>query len=122
MRSPEVRAVISAITLLASTYYVVAEPVAEPTAQSTNLALNPLVDKGCYSSADGLYDQGKYTYQSSGYCQQVCVSGGYPVMALWKGSDCLCGHTLPPDSAKTDNSNCNTPCDGYNIDMCMSRA
>jgi cell wall integrity and stress response component len=118
MQPFEISAVLSAITLLLSAYYVAAEPVAEPAPQSTGLHLNALVDEGCYSSADGLADQGSYTFQSSGHCQELCAGGGYSVMALWKGSNCLCGNALPPDSAKTDNSSCNTPCDGYDIDTC----
>jgi cell wall integrity and stress response component len=39
-------------------------------------------------------------------------------MALWKGSDCLCGNALPPDSTQTDGSNCNNPCDGWPQDTC----
>ncbi|KAL8912251.1 MAG: hypothetical protein Q9171_002706 [Xanthocarpia ochracea] len=50
--------------------------------------MKPSVLKGCYSSADGFLDQGSYTYQSPGYCQEQCVKLNKPVMALVAGSDC----------------------------------
>lgn len=111
------KAVLSASTLLLSTRHTVADPVAAP--EPTTLALKTMSKKGCYSSSQGFTDQGSYTFQSSGYCQQLCVGKGFPVMALWKGSDCLCGNALPPDSAQTDTDNCNTPCDGWPQDTCM---
>lgn len=74
--------------------------------------------KGCYNSAKGLVDQGKYTYQSSGYCQNKCLDENKPVFALWKGSNCLCGSELPPDSDKVSKSQCNVKCDGWPQDMC----
>lgn len=110
------KAVLSASTLLLSTRHTVADPVAAP--EPTTLALKTMSKKGCYSSSQGFTDQGSYTFQSSGYCQQLCVGKGFPVMALWKGSDCLCGNALPPDSAQTDTDNCNTPCDGWPQDTC----
>ncbi|KAL2216222.1 WSC domain-containing protein [Thermoascus aurantiacus ATCC 26904] len=85
-----------------------------------DLQLKAMTAKGCYkaSGSSMLTDQGPYTFQSSGWCQKTCVAKGYPVMALWKGSNCLCGNELPPDSAKTSDSDCNTPCDGWPQDMC----
>ncbi|OXV09179.1 hypothetical protein Egran_03064 [Elaphomyces granulatus] len=112
------KAVLSASTLLLSTRHTVADPVAAPEPVPTTLALKTMSKKGCYSSSQGFTDQGSWTYQSSGYCQQLCVGKGFPVMALWKGSDCLCGNALPPDSAQTDNNNCNAPCDGWPQDTC----
>lgn len=86
-----------------------------------DLQLKAMTAKGCYKASGStmLTDQGPYTFQSSGWCQKTCVAKGYPVMALWKGSNCLCGNELPPDSAKTSDSDCNTPCDGWPQDMCM---
>ena len=39
-------------------------------------------------------------------------------MATTDGSTCLCGNELPPDSAKVDESKCDTPCNGYDIEKC----
>lgn len=39
-------------------------------------------------------------------------------MATTEGSTCLCGNELPPESAKVDESKCNAPCDGYDIENC----
>lgn len=74
--------------------------------------------KGCYSSSQGLEDQGTYTYQSTGWCEDHCKGKGKEVAALWKGSHCLCGSELPPESAKVDKSKCDVTCDGYPADMC----
>jgi len=102
------RAVLSASILLLSIRHTVV----------ATAPLKTMTSKGCYSSSQGFNDQGSYTFQSSGYCQNLCVQKGFPVMALWKGSNCLCGNALPPDSAQTDNNNCNNPCDGWPQDTC----
>ena len=80
--------------------------------------------KGCYSlpagvTYQGFIDQGSYSFQSLGYCQGLCVPQGLPVMALWKGSDCLCGNAMPPNSIQIDDFDCNIPCDGWPQDTCM---
>lgn len=74
--------------------------------------------KGCYSSTAGMTDKGKYTFQSSGYCQQQCQKDGSKVFALWKGSNCLCGDKLPPESDKVSKDKCDVTCDGWPQDMC----
>ncbi|KAL1998486.1 hypothetical protein VTN02DRAFT_6086 [Thermoascus thermophilus] len=80
--------------------------------------MRAMTAEGCYKSSEGLTDQGPYTYQSSGWCQKTCYEKNFSVMALWKGSNCLCGNELPPDNAKTSDDACNTPCDGWPQDMC----
>ncbi|KAL8972497.1 MAG: hypothetical protein Q9183_000527 [Haloplaca sp. 2 TL-2023] len=74
--------------------------------------------KGCFSSADGFEDQGSYTYQSPGYCQEQCVGINKPVMALAGGSNCWCGDLLPVASNKVSDSDCSTECQGYPDDKC----
>lgn len=86
---------------------------------STTLA-QELVDEGCYSSSDPLKDQGIYTFQSSGYCKDLCVNLTQPVMALSKGSNCYCGDYIPVASSKVSDSKCNTKCNGYPQETCES--
>lgn len=86
--------------------------------------LLPVVDarmkfEGCYSSAGGLSDKTKFTYQSSGWCQQHCEDNSKKVFGLLNGSTCLCGDELPPESDKVSKDKCNVPCDGFPSDMCM---
>ncbi|KAJ9256788.1 hypothetical protein DTO207G8_2391 [Paecilomyces variotii] len=100
-------------TLLLALRFASADPDANP-----DVALKTMTDEGCYSSSEPLKDQGSYTFQSTGYCQKLCANKGFSVMALTQGSNCLCGNVLPPTSAKTDSSNCNTPCDGWPAAMC----
>ncbi|KKA19773.1 hypothetical protein T310_6239, partial [Rasamsonia emersonii CBS 393.64] len=85
---------------------------------SADTPVSALVPEGCYSSVEGFKDVGPYTFQSSGYCQQQCAGQGYPVMALFNGQDCQCGHALPPPSAKTSDSDCNVPCNGWPKETC----
>ena len=86
-----------------------------------NSDLKTLVSKGCYSSAGDMTDLGSYTYQSPGYCQQQCVNQNKPVMGTTQGSNCYCGDLLPNSSDQVSNSQCNSPCNGYDQDMCKSR-
>lgn len=78
-----------------------------------------MTDEGCFSSSAPLTDQGSATYQSSGYCQPICVDLGYSVMALTEGSNCWCGDMLPAADTKVGDDKCDTPCDGYNKENCM---
>jgi cell wall integrity and stress response component len=41
-------------------------------------------------------------------------------MAMTEGSNCYCGDMLPAESDKVDSSYCDTPCDGYDQETCMS--
>lgn len=71
----------------------------------------------CYSSLPSDFiDNGTWTYQSSGYCQEQCVPLGYSVMAMTKGNDCWCGNELPANSTKTDT--CTETCVGWQGDAC----
>ena len=72
----------------------------------------------CYSSAGTLDSLGEYTFQASGYCQTQCAGQNALVMATTEGSTCLCGNELPPESAKVDDSKCNEPCNGYDVENC----
>ncbi len=73
---------------------------------------------GCYSySALKDFDsQGSYTYQSEGYCTELCSNGSYALAAMYNGDECLCGSILP--SSDVDDSNCDTDCAGYPSDTC----
>lgn len=81
-------------------------------------ALSAMTYQGCFSSSDGLTDQGSYTYQTSGYCQPICVDKSQAVLATSGGSDCWCGDVIPPASDKVDDSNCDSPCNGYDKENC----
>lgn len=71
----------------------------------------------CYSSLPSTFvDNGTWTFQSSGYCQERCVPLGYSVMAMTGGNDCWCGNELPANSTKTDT--CTDSCDGWQDDSC----
>jgi len=80
--------------------------------------LSAMTYQGCFSASSGLSDQGSYQYQTSGYCQPLCVNQNQAVLALSGGSDCWCGDVLPPANSKVDDSNCNTPCNGYGTESC----
>ena len=86
---------------------------------SPTVALKAIVYQGCYKSGEPLEDQGSYTYQSAGWCQNVCAAINKPVMATTKGSNCWCGDEIPPASNKVSDSECNTPCQGFGQAMCM---
>lgn len=75
--------------------------------------------KGCYSDSTPLKDQGPYTFQSSGYCKQLCTKKNMAVYALYQGSNCLCGDEIPAESAKVSDDECNVSCNGYPSDKCM---
>lgn len=66
-------------------------------------------------------DQGSYTYQTSGYCQEVCYNISMPAMGLTGGSDCYCGSQLPAEGDKVDDSQCSTGCNGYGTENCELR-
>ncbi|KAJ6149222.1 hypothetical protein N7471_000421 [Penicillium samsonianum] len=73
--------------------------------------------QGCYSSIPGYGKSTTWTYQSSGWCLDHC-SKDYAAFALTGGSDCVCGNTLPPSSAKVSNDKCSKSCSGWPDDMC----
>jgi len=61
---------------------------------------------------------GQNSDQSPGYCQQQCVNQNKPVMGTTQGSNCYCGDLLPDSSDQVSSSQCNSPCNGYDQDMC----
>jgi hypothetical protein len=77
-------------------------------------------NKGCYSDAGSLKNKGPYTYQSLGYCEDLCSRGGYSVAALTRGNMCYCGDTLPPQSAKVDDDKCDQMCIGFPTTTCKT--
>jgi cell wall integrity and stress response component len=92
--------------------FAIANAAAPVFAQATPTA------KGCYSSQDTLEDQGYFKFQTSGYCQVLCVGMNKPVFALSQGSHCYCGTELPPSSTKVGNDQCNINCLGYPQEQC----
>ncbi|KAL5359273.1 hypothetical protein BJX96DRAFT_56047 [Aspergillus floccosus] len=73
---------------------------------------------GCYSDPGSLDSQGGYTFQSEGYCTEVCSRLEKPVMATTAGTKCFCGDEVPPSSASVPKSKCNVACAGYPGAMC----
>ena len=108
-------AVIAAISLAASVD--AQQPSVNPAA---GLSLKTTIGYGCYSSPGNMIDMGPYTFQTSGWCQALCVRQAKPFMALYNGLNCLCGDSAPSQSDKIDDDSCNTPCKGFPQDTCKS--
>lgn len=106
-----------AATVLLTTQYAVADPVAAPAASST-IVLKAMTSEGCYSSSTGLTFNSTYTYQTSGWCQPICVEMDQAVLGLSGGDECYCGDELPPTASKVDDKYCNDPCAGYDTEYC----
>jgi len=102
------KAVFTAISL-----YCAFAPTSAQAPGTATSGLRPLTYNGCYSSSKPLADQGSWTFQSPGYCQDICVKLNKPVMATTGGSNCFCGDQLPLASSKTSDSQCSIPCFGY---------
>jgi len=88
---------------------------------ATSQVYAAMTSEGCFSSSGDFVDQGSYTYQSSGWCQKQCVALGKPVLGLNQGSNCWCGDLLPAADTQVDNSQCNTPCQGYAQEDCKPK-
>lgn len=82
------------------------------------LASVTITQIGCYSDIPALKDQGTYTFQSQGYCEEKCQKGGFRIAALTGGNQCLCGMELPLKKAKVDNSKCDMRCTGWPENNC----
>lgn len=78
-----------------------------------------LTPEGCFGSSDPLEDQGPWTFQSLGYCQNLCTDLKQAVMAM-KGQNCWCGDQIPALSTKVVDSKCNISCQGFPADICKS--
>lgn len=79
----------------------------------------PATPEGCFTSSDPLDDQGPWTFQSLGYCQDKCTGLNKAVMAM-KGANCWCGDQIPAASSKVSDSKCNIQCNGFPKDICTS--
>ena len=89
--------------------------IPQPEGVADGLSPKTPVEYGCYSSpGDGMIDMGISQFQTSGFCQAVCIRIAKPYMALFSGRHCLCGDNAPSQSDKLDNDDtCNTPCPGF---------
>ncbi|RFU26197.1 hypothetical protein B7463_g10140, partial [Scytalidium lignicola] len=96
--------------------HVSADPIPVP----VPVQLKSMTPEGCFHSGEGLKFNSTYTFQSSGWCQPICVQMNKAVLATTGGSDCWCGDELPPTSSKVASSFCNTNCTGYGKEMCGS--
>jgi hypothetical protein len=74
---------------------------------------------GCFAAPpEGLIDQGRFVYQSLGYCRQRCSALSLPVLGLTNGTNCLCGNSIPPPDTRVEDSACNLPCPGFVWNSC----
>ncbi|RYP50927.1 hypothetical protein DL768_003652 [Monosporascus sp. mg162] len=73
---------------------------------------------GCFSEAPENSRVTQHQFQSVGLCQNTCGGSHQPVAALSNGTSCLCGNLLPPRDQLVEDGNCNTPCAGFDLDMC----
>ncbi|KAJ5780442.1 hypothetical protein N7457_005602 [Penicillium paradoxum] len=76
-------------------------------------SLSATAKMGCYSEVESFKSQGPYTYQSLGYCQNLCAKKEFKVAALSRGDMCYCGDDMPSDSAKVDDDQCDMTCPGW---------
>lgn len=108
---------MAAATILISVTSTLAEPIARAAASVAPVATSSPVSMGCFSSSDSLTYQDTYGFQTSGYCQNLCVPLNKPVIAI-NGTDCWCGETMPPASDMVSDSLCDTPCPGFGQATC----
>lgn len=74
---------------------------------------------GCFTSSGSLENQGGYTFQTVGYCLNVCDHGDFKYAALQK-NNCFCGNAVPEQADMTDDGDCSSPCPGFANDNCQS--
>ncbi|RYP56439.1 hypothetical protein DL769_009911 [Monosporascus sp. CRB-8-3] len=73
---------------------------------------------GCFSQPPENSRETQNQFQSLGLCQVTCGDSHQPVAALGNGTGCLCGNLLPPLDQMVEEGNCNTPCAGFDLDIC----
>lgn len=70
---------------------------------------------GCYQDDKALrlltgFYQNLKTTNSPQTCLDLCTQSGFPYAGVQYGSECFCGTTEPPSSAKLPDSSCNMKC------------
>ncbi|RYP39984.1 hypothetical protein DL767_001918 [Monosporascus sp. MG133] len=73
---------------------------------------------GCFSEPPEYRSETRDVFQSLGLCQYRCSDSHQPVATLGNGTHCLCGNLLPPGDQLVEDGNCDTPCPGYDAEMC----
>lgn len=81
-------------------------------------SLNSTASMGCYSAIESFDNQGPYTYQSPGHCQNQCAGKNFEVAALSRGNMCYCGNKVPSGSAKIADDKCDIACNGWPAETC----
>jgi len=89
--------------------------ISTPTASVTP---NTPIYKGCFKSSAPLEDHGSYNFQSRGNCLGICVLLQKTVFGVTSGSNCFCGDLLPANDTYVDDSQCDTPCNGFDKETC----
>lgn len=112
------RALQASIIASSITFTLAQSPASSAAAASSTVELSAITTLGCYSAADPLTKDNTDTFQTPGLCQPACANKGHSVMAVTGGSTCYCGDLIPALDNKVDDSNCNSPCAGYDIQTC----
>ena len=125
MKSTLLRGVwaIASLAALVSPVCSQATPTDETDGQPTSdtgagLTLRTPKSLGCFSSPGDMTDMGPYTFQAMGWCQPLCVRLAKPYLAFVNGTNCFCGDNPPGSSDKTDDSDCQSPCQGFPNQAC----
>lgn len=72
---------------------------------------------GCFSSLGDMEFDSSDNYNAQGYCAPNCRDKGLPVGATYL-KRCYCGHKLPNKKSLLDDSKCNEPCPGFDLQAC----
>lgn len=108
-------AALSAVNAQSPTDETDGQPTQSPAA---DLSLRSFTYNGCYSDPGNMFDMGFYTFQAIGWCQPLCVRLAKPYLAFVNGTNCYCGDNPPPNSAKTTDQDCQSPCKGFPKQQC----
>ncbi|GAP85152.2 putative transmembrane alpha-helix domain-containing protein [Rosellinia necatrix] len=72
---------------------------------------------GCFSSLGDMTLDSTDKYNAQGYCGPVCREKGKPVGATYL-KNCYCGTKMPNHKTLLDDSKCNEPCPGFDLQAC----
>ncbi|KAL4783725.1 hypothetical protein BJX76DRAFT_357746 [Aspergillus varians] len=72
---------------------------------------------GCFSGPGAFENQGSFTFQSVGYCIDLCDKASFNYAAL-QSDDCWCGNADPVQADLTSDKTCDSVCAGYATDIC----
>jgi hypothetical protein len=74
---------------------------------------------GCYSDPGDLVYNITHERNSLGFCvTETCKPAGFNVAATMGGNECYCGNKYPSKKNRIADSECNVPCQGYDLEAC----